>query len=239
MAKDPSERYSSTLELARAARMALDAPAHQLTVPSPDATQLRTSAVPAPAVPVAAEGGSGRRSPRRIGILVTAILTTIAVGAGIFAVVKLTNRQEPPAPKPAGPIDGMFTAAFGPRTSIGGDPYTGTLSSAPLEGTWSIRSACPANQCVATALTNSGNEKSSTFVFDEVGGEWVSVTMRKGKCQNVDNDLWAVFVLQRKPDGTLSGEYVEASATECLAKQTVTFTRTKSVMKDGPLRGRL
>lgn len=156
MAKDPSERYSSTLELARAARMALDAPAHQLTVPSPDATQLRTSAVPAPAVPVAAEGGSGRRSPRRIGILVTAILTTIAVGAGIFAVVKLTNRQEPPAPKPAGPIDGMFTAAFGPRTSIGGDPYTGTLSSAPLEGTWSIRSACPANQCVATASRTPG-----------------------------------------------------------------------------------
>ena len=252
MAKNPDERYQTTLDLARAARAALGDPASQMTapatstmaedagletVPSPDATRFRAFATPtqsAPTLPKAEPPpvpGRARRRPPRRAILVTALLAAVAVAAGVLTVAKLTDRQggvqDTHVSKPAGPLDGTFTAQFGPKLDPDGQPYDGSLISEPDEGTWSIRSACRADGCVATASLVSGKKsKLSTLVFDGIGGRWVGIAVASGNCRNVVTDLWAVFSLQPRPDGTLFGEYSEVSPGNCAAKWPVTFTRT-------------
>jgi hypothetical protein len=66
-------------------------------------------------------------------------------------------------------------------------------------------------------------------VLDEVNGQWSSVTVRPGKCENIDTEVWGVLTLHATPDGSLSGDYVEGTPSECFAKHTVTVTRTGDV----------
>ena len=179
-----------------------------------------------------ASGAPRGRSPRRTYVIAAALLAIAVVAAGIFAVAKLSNQpEETAAPEPTGPLNGTFTAEFGPTTDVFGDkPYTGSLSSEPHDGTWSIRSACRASGCVATATrADSQEQESSALVFDDIGGRWVAVNVGSAKCDNAVADLWAVLTLQPRPDGTLSGEYIEVSPRSCATKQTVTFTRTGDV----------
>jgi serine/threonine-protein kinase len=83
---------------------------------------------------------------------------------------------------------------------------------------------------VATALlVNRQNSASSTLVFDDIDGRWVAVTVRSGECENIATDVWAVFTLQPRPDGTLSGEFIQASPRGCVTKQTPALTRTGDV----------
>ena len=138
------------------------------------------------------------QNPPRI---VAAVLAIVVVTTAIFAVVKLTHRpEEKPTPgtstpaKPVGPLDGTFTAEFGPKTELVGEPYEGSLISEPYDGTWSIRSACRANGCVATAsLVNRQNSASSMLVFDDIDGRWVAVTVRSGECENIATDVLGSF----------------------------------------------
>ncbi|HUL99261.1 MAG TPA: serine/threonine protein kinase, partial [Mycobacterium sp.] len=79
------------------------------------------------------------------------------------------------------------------------------------------------------SFVNRQNSTSSALVFDDIDGRWVAVAVRSGSCRRVDSDSWTVFVLQPRPDGTLSGEFIESSPQMCTTKQSVTFTRTRDV----------
>ncbi len=266
MAKDPNQRYQTTLELAKAARTALTAPTipiPQPTEPAPTAeapasavfgTQAPTAhagvAPPAPVhgapthytppapPPVFEPPAPRRRWSRRTAILAAAAAIAV-VGAGIVAGITLSHRSsqtptpsagppDTPKPKPPGPLDGTFTAQFGPKIAVG-KPGTENLASEPYDGTWSIRSACPATGCVATATLTRPNSAPSALIFDDIDRRWIAIALRTGKCKDVDTEVWAVFTLQLQPDGTLSGEYIEATPNGCAAKQPLTFTRTGNV----------
>ena len=107
------------------------------------------------------------------------ILAAVLVAEAIVAVATLWHRpaeQLTPRPhdstnaKPVGPLDGTFTAENGPRTDIVGNAYQGNLVTQPYDGSWSIRSSCRANGCVATASFGRQNYKLSTLVFDDIDG---------------------------------------------------------------------
>lgn len=237
MAKSPEQRYPSTVELARAARDAVTTPISATPPAEPVAptgswapTQLR------PQPPTAHDRpnvGAPRSSRGRI-IVGAGLAAVLVVGGGIFAAVKFSNRPaETNASKPAaataqppGPLDGTFTAEFGKVTDL----EDGPLGDPPDQQVWSIRSACPASGCVATASRVGVSDKSKllTMVLDEIDGRWVAVAVLPTKCNNIDKETWAVYTLQSRPDGTLSGE--QRVVADCISqKSPVTFTRTGDV----------
>lgn len=106
-----------------------------------------------------------------------------------------------------------------------------------------VRSACTAGACVATAAAPNAHEPNALqsevvaadLVLDYVDGRWVAVETWTGKCRpargggELDTANWDSFVLEPKPDGTLSGEYTGRGALETCAGSThqrVTMTRT-------------
>jgi serine/threonine-protein kinase len=163
----------------------------------------------------------------------------MAVIAVVVTVVVMTNRDSgagsvsAPSSTSApntGPFTGTFSVNFGPRMTITGKPVEGEP---PTKETWNLRSECGANGCVATASRTSGNTLlSSTLVFDDVGGRWLAMAMAPGKCVDADAERWEVFSLQPRPDGTLAGEYTNASPAACGSKRTVTFARTGDTRVD-------
>ena len=74
--------------------------------------------------------------------------------------------------------------------------------------------------------------KTSTVVFDDVGGAWLAVAVTQGSCRNAATEAWEVWLLQPRPDGTLTGEYSYTDPAGCDAKRTVTFTRTGDTRVD-------
>ncbi|MFZ0834672.1 MAG: serine/threonine protein kinase, partial [Mycobacterium sp.] len=190
-----------------------------------------------------------RWSGRTVLVAAAAAIAIVAVGivAGITVSHRSTETPTPGAPvtnqpKPPGPLDGTFIAEFGPKMElISGKPYASGATTEPYGGSWSIRSACPANGCVATAtLVSRQNSTSSSLVFDDIAGRWTAVTVRTGKCNNADTEVWGAFTLQPRPDGALSGEYIETvpsppCVTEAVpnpslaAKQSLLLTRTGDV----------
>src|SRR6202022_2611339 len=69
----------------------------------------------------------------------------------------------------------------------------------------------------------------SSLVFDEVGGRWVAIGLGSDQCHNAPIEVWDVFTLQPRPDGTLAGECSGASSGGCSRKGTVTFALTGSI----------
>jgi hypothetical protein len=130
------------------------------------------------------------------------------------------------ATAPAG-IDftGTYRADYGPGTDLEGKPASGAPATT---STWGVRSTCGAAGCVATASNVSGNGMVllSSMVFDQVAGSWLAVGLASADC-NGPTELFVVFTLQPRPDGTLSGETTRAASNSgCVVKRTVTFTRT-------------
>jgi serine/threonine-protein kinase len=139
MAKNPDDRYQSTMELARAARTALAPSIHQqLTAPGPPeqptrpvplganqfrgpAAPMRPTAAPPLSQPMPAFPPPARRSSRRAAVIVAALVSVVAVAAGIFAVVKMTNQPEEKA---------------NAGTATGAQETTNSKNPGPIDGTF-------------------------------------------------------------------------------------------------------
>jgi serine/threonine-protein kinase len=249
MAKDPDQRYPTTVELARAAHDAT-------TVPFPRPDQLtgapthleHTQLAATRAAPVLPPPGPPRWQPppqptptpkrpswRRPRVIVPALLAVmLLIAGGVFAAVNASKPHNQPTatvPPPAavpntGPFTGTYTANFGARTDVTGKRAEGFP---PATETWGLRSACPSTGCIATASRRSGQTTNlSTLVFDNVGGRWLAVGLGSDACNNGAGEAWVVYTLQPHPDGTIAGEYSTVVG-NCADKRTVTFTRTGDV----------
>jgi serine/threonine-protein kinase len=188
----------------------------------------------------------------RPSILVPALLALVVLAAGVvFVGIKLSERSDttsPPAPAPgpapnAGPFTGVYRADFGPEVDLAGKPLDG---GATTTGTYDIRSVCPPTGCVATANRKSSPTLQPMLVFDEVGQSWLSVAFTasmspssaslapgfRKNCPHgvaVTGEIWEVFSLQPRANGTLAGEYTARSSNSCDTTRTVTFTRVGDV----------
>jgi hypothetical protein len=183
---------------------------------------------------------------KRRGIAIAAALVAVAAIA-IGVAVAVTNRgggrnsvaasPSPSALPNSGPFTGVYRSDFGPENTAFGK----ALDTSTASGTFSIRSACGSNGCVAVAVTSQPSVIQKTLLFDDVGGNWLSVGVATGAPESVSPglvkscnggnfvDIWEVITLQPKPDGTLSGQYTAANQHGCGTTRTVTFARTGDV----------
>jgi serine/threonine protein kinase len=257
MAKEPDQRYASTVELARAAHDATTVPfprpgpavavhpSSQPDLPAADPihsqdTQLAaTGAAPVWQPPPGPPPPWVQLTPtqpmwRRPRVVVPALLAiAVLIGGGVFAAVKVSQHHNPiasapPVPPPnTGPFTGTYTANFAAETKLDDQPVGGATPGTEI---WGVRSVCRSGGCVATASRRSGDTTlASTLVLDDAGGRWLAVGVLSGTCANVPAELWQVFTLQPHPDGTLAGEYNSTSSGGCGLKRVVTFTRIADV----------
>jgi hypothetical protein len=194
--------------------------------------------VTAPTMPVQPER---RRLTRRPGVLVGALAgTALLIAGGVFAGTKLTQQHNlanttapntttaPPAPAPnTGPFTGVYRVDFGRINSAEGEPATGAP---PTSETWAVRSVCGGAGCVATASRLTGETiQVPSMVLDQVGGNWLAVSVGTTTCGKLEGEVWEAFTLQTRPDGTFVGEATETMTMGCANERTVTFTRTGDV----------
>jgi tRNA A-37 threonylcarbamoyl transferase component Bud32 len=219
MAKDPSRRFGSCGEFARQLSQHLSA-ARPYTHPALGET---VAALPLPAPPV--RKPLGRRPGFLIGALAAVLLL---IAGGVFAGVRLTEHNKPASAAPSGPFTGTYRTDFGPSIRL--DDLPGAGAPPALTSTYGLRSVCRTTGCVMTAARLGGAAVASpAMVFDQVGGLWVAVALGSDSCHGVDAEVWQVFTLQPRPDGTLAGEYTTTTSTACADKRTVTLTRTGDV----------
>ena len=236
LAKQPADRYQSTVQMAAAARQAITDPAF---------AQPWLSSGESPTVPAAHFSGPPPTPParKRRGVLIGALLAVVVlIAGGVFAAVKFSQKTDPAAPTPSaaptsasptatpntGPFTGVYRANYGSITGLNDNPGPDTAK--PTD-TYAIRSACRPTGCVATASRLSGTTAfPGPIVFDEIGGRWFAVALSAVPCKtDPATESWEVLVLQPRPDGTLAGEFTATTSNDCLAKRTVTFTRTGDV----------
>jgi serine/threonine protein kinase len=243
MAKTPSDRFVSCQEFAHQLGRHLSAASPPISATQAADTQPALGA-PAPVPPPPPAPAIRKRPGRRPRVVIGALaaIAALVVAGGIFAGVKLTQHHNPPAtaaPNTAtaapntstapntGPFTGVYRADFGPATGLDDEPTPGAT---PSTDTYGLRSACRPAGCVATASRLSGaTTYASTLVFDEVGGRWVAVGLGSIQCPNTPVEVWEVFTLQPRPDGTLTGQSSGTTSDGCEEKRTVTFTRTADV----------
>ncbi|WAC93197.1 serine/threonine-protein kinase [Mycobacterium sp. Aquia_213] len=257
MAKDPDQRYATTIELATAANAAITdpiaRPAQNLNASAAFATQAATKAADpslaatqhASELTLAASpaGDPRTRKHRRIALAGGAVvLAAIVVAVVVVFTVGSGPASQPAAnPKPVaapntGPFTGVYRVDFAPSATHGKLDDGGT----PSSGQWSVRSACRPTGCVATATATGGATLQSAFVFDDVGGQWRAVAAGRAtspppgvtgfKGCDFPDDYWTVVTLQTRPDGTLAGQYRALSSfNDCETERTVTFIRIGDV----------
>jgi len=249
LAKQPTDRYPNTLEMAAAARQAITDPIPRGSHIAPYAEPTR----PWPATLAASPNRSGAAPAawRRPGVLIGALAAVaLLVAGGVFAAVKFSQRENAHAPTsssttPAastptkapntGPFTGIYQVDFGRVTRLDG---VANPSATPSTGTYGVRSECHPGGCVATAAKWSGDASfASSVVFDQLGDSWVSVTVAPGQCNGRATETWQVFTLRPRPDGSLAGQHIRLTPDSCAEKQDVTFTRTGDVDVDADLNG--
>jgi serine/threonine-protein kinase len=256
LAKQPTDRYPSTVAMAAAARRAIAEPAGQILPAQPTPVTPTSPVPPAPAdpaqtkpwqsnpgMPTVAPAHFGAAPPhmlpappvskpprRRTGLLIGALaaVALLIIAGGVFATVQLTRRDNQPtsAAANAGQFTGTYRADYGPGTDLEDKP----VPNAPATTSgWAIRSTCGASGCMATAanISDGGIALLSNLTFDQLAGAWVAVGLASAQCGEAPAELWVVYTLQPRPDGTLTGETVRAATDgACAAKRTVKFTRT-------------
>src|SRR6201991_4133502 len=252
LAKQPTDRYASAMQMAAAARQAITDPISQVHPPPPFPLGRTTPHLPvgpgpppAPTQPwqsgesPAHSGGPLPPTPpagkRRRRVLIGALAgVLVLIVAGVVAGTVLTRGDKPAATPPdtaAAPgmpdFTGIYRADFSATTLMDGQLVEGAT---PSTARWGVRSMCRPEGCVATALRLSGTGPAvSSLVFDEVDGNWVAVGLGSDQCHNTPIEVWDVFTLQPRPDGTLAGEFSGTSSGGCSGKGTVTFARTGSI----------
>jgi serine/threonine protein kinase len=266
LAKQPTDRYPTAIDMAAAARQAITSPTPLLAGTQPtQPAALRASGPVAPVWPSTSQGGAPPTSPsnfdgpppspsagkgRRPVVLIGALAAVcLLVAAGVVAAVKFTRDDKPAASTPTGaatpsstgppPNTGPFTGIY--RADFGRATTLdggGNPSSTPTTGTYGVRSMCRPAGCVATASKFNGDPSfASTIVFDQVGASWVAVALAPSPCKNVTTQTWQVFTLQPRPDATLAGELIRLTTEQCQEKRTVTFTRTGDVDVNADFKG--
>lgn len=86
---------------------------------------------------------------------------------------------------------------------------------------------CGGTGCVATGSRLKGERVFATsMVFDQLGSSWVAVALSTQPCNDTTSEIWEVFTLEARPDGTLVGEQTRTARNNCEERRTVTFTRT-------------
>jgi predicted Ser/Thr protein kinase len=232
LAKQPTNRYASTLDMAAAARQAItdpvgaSDPALQVRpYPPTDPTQLSTPAVPLPVAP------PSPKRPRRRAVLIGALASVallIVAGGVVAGVMRAQHNKQSATPAPnMAPFIGTYRADFSTPTNLNGGPMQGAQAST---ATWGVRSVCRAEGCVATASRLSGGGlTASSLEFDAIDGHWVAVGLGSQQCRGATVEIWDVFALQPQPDGTLTGDYSAITSNGCAGKGSVTFTRTGDV----------
>ena len=243
MAKDPNQRYATTVELATAAQNAVTTPIARPAGAAPATVVGPVSHAGEPATQ-RADAITPRRSRKWLWATVAG-LTVVALVAGIVVALlgragdedavraQSTTTPADAGPPPGteatptpGPFTGSYTAVFGPVMDLNDQPVDGVP---PTDEVWNVRSVCRESGCVAAAARASGDmSKAPTMVFDEIGGRWVAVADAPFTCfSGKETAGFVSFTLQPGPDGSFAGEYVYASSTAaCAGKRAVTFTRT-------------
>lgn len=177
---------------------------------------------------------------RRFGSVVAMVSALVVVSGCSSDGARESSPSESNTAAESGPrLDGTYSVEIGNFvTDNGADLRQG-------EGTFDvvIRSACRDGACVATAAAPNANEPNALqaevvageLIFDYIDGRWVAVETWTGKCRpaeggdELDTPNWDSFVLESKPDGTLSGEYTGRGALETCSgstRQQVRMTRT-------------
>ncbi|WP_155769667.1 serine/threonine-protein kinase [Mycobacterium asiaticum] len=234
LAKDPASRYPSCSDFALELSKHLT-PYNYDTPVALHAQHTQPSIqLPAPAQQ------SSKLWSQRPAVLIGALLAValLVVGA-VFVGVQLTRpdkQASAPAPSAsAGPVGATPAAAQGPFTGtyradfspVGNLDDPPAPDAKPSTATYGVRSVCGGAGCVATASRLSGETAfASTMVFDLLGGSWVAVALSTHPCNEYTSEIWEVFTLQARPDGTLAGEQTRTARNNCQEKRTVTLTRT-------------
>jgi serine/threonine-protein kinase len=240
LAKKPTDRYRSTIEMASAARHAITPRiGPNPPVPTDPAQTVRRQVVSGESTTEATQFGAPPPLPgkRLRGVLIGALAgVAVLIAGAVFGGIWLTRDHGPTPSSPSDtptaapampPFTGIYRADFSPTTLLDGQTVEGAE---PMTARWGVRSACRPEGCVATALRLSGEGPAvSSLVFDEVDGRWMAVGLGSDQCHNAPVEVWDVFTLEPRPDGTLTGEYSGTSSDGCSGKGTVTFARTGSV----------
>jgi serine/threonine protein kinase len=252
LAKQTTDRFTTAVDMATAARRAIThpiaRPATQVASAPPPSTPTPPPGPPPAPPPLAAPAPPwsppqpptpppGNRTTTYVVIGAIAAVVLLVAG-GLAAVLHLTHHPSLPpsaspaatAPANAAPVgaqfSGTYRADYGPGTDLAGKPIAGAPTSA---ATWNVRAACGAGGCIATASVSGsgGVQLVSSMILDQVGGNWVGVALASAQCNNAAAEIWVVYTLQPRPDGTLSGDTTRAATNStCDAKRPVTFTRT-------------
>jgi len=243
LAKEPGQRYPSTVEMAAAARQAATDPIGAALPPNPDPAYAQPFQADHELATTPAQFTGAPPTKRRRGLLIGALAAVLLLVVGTVVAANVVGEDDsgtaapsssseaptPAAPPPnTGPFTGMYKVVFGAAGPIGGDGQ-GTGPKPPA-ATYSVSSLCRPTGCVATASKSGGDDTFAPAVeFDELGDSWVAVTLGTGECRGVQSETFQVFRLQPKPDGTLTGDFTVTSSNLCGSKHPVTFTRTEDV----------
>ncbi len=245
LAKQPTDRFPSTVDLATAAQRAITEPIGRPYADPAYAQPWQSSAeAPTALAQIGAPPAANRPSRRPVVVIGALVAVTMLIAGGVLAAVQFSRDDGPaaagspgtaaappssdgPAPN-TGPFTGVYKADYGSITGLNDRP--GPDRTRPSD-TYAIRSACRPTGCVATASRLSGGTAfASPMVFDEIGKDWFAVGLGSVPCQNDPAaEMWEVLKLTPRPDGTLTGEYTATTSNDCVSKRTVTFTRTGDV----------